>query len=117
LTVTDVEHWLRDPYTIYAKHVLQLAPLDPIDTPPGARDRGNLIHDAIGDFSKAHPDELPPDAAGVLIGIGRARFAPLADYPEAQAFWWPRFVRIACWFAGWDAGRRAVLTRTHAEIV
>jgi ATP-dependent helicase/nuclease subunit B len=116
ITVTDVEHWLRDPYTIYAKHVLRLAPLDPIDTPPGARDRGNLIHDAIGDFSKAHPDGLPPDAAGVLIGIGRARFAPLADYPEAQAFWWPRFVRIARWFAGWDAGRRAVLTHTHAEI-
>ena len=116
VTVTDVEHWLRDPYTIYAKHVLRLAPLDPVDTPPGARDRGNLIHDAIGDFSKAHPDGLPPDAAGVLIGIGRARFAPLADYPEAQAFWWPRFVRIARWFAGWDAGRRAALTRTHAEI-
>jgi ATP-dependent helicase/nuclease subunit B len=116
VTVTDVEHWLRDPYTIYAKHVLRLAPLDPIDTPPGARDRGNLIHDAIGDFSKAHPDRLPPDAAGVLIGIGRARFAPLADYPEAQAFWWPRFVRIARWFAGWDAGRRAELARTHAEI-
>jgi ATP-dependent helicase/nuclease subunit B len=116
ITVTDVEHWLRDPYTIYAKHVLRLAPLDPVDTPPGARDRGNLIHDAIGDFSKAHPDALPPDAAGVLIGIGRARFAPLADYPEAQAFWWPRFVRIARWFAGWDAGRRAALARTHAEI-
>lgn len=116
VTVTDVEHWLRDPYTIYAKHVLRLVPLDPVDTPPGARDRGNLIHDAIGDFSKAHPDGLPPDAAGVLIGIGRARFAPLADYPEAQAFWWPRFVRIARWFASWDAGRRAVLTRTHAEI-
>jgi ATP-dependent helicase/nuclease subunit B len=116
ITVTDVEHWLRDPYTIYAKHVLRLAPLDPVDTPPGARDRGNLIHDAIGDFSKAHPDHLPTDPAGVLIGLGRARFEPLADYPEARAFWWPRFLRIARWFAIWDAERRAVLTRTDAEI-
>jgi ATP-dependent helicase/nuclease subunit B len=116
ITVTDVEHWLRDPYTIYAKHVLRLAPLDPVDTPPGARDRGNLIHDAIGDFSKAHPDRLPPDPAGVLIGFGRARFAPLADYPEARAFWWPRFLRIARWFAIWDAERRTALARTEAEI-
>jgi ATP-dependent helicase/nuclease subunit B len=116
ITVTDVEHWLRDPYTIYAKHVLRLAPLDPVDTPPGARDRGNLIHDAIGDFSKAHPDRLPTDPAGVLIGLGRARFAPLADYPEARAFWWPRFLRIARWFAIWDAERRVALTRTDAEI-
>jgi ATP-dependent helicase/nuclease subunit B len=116
ITVTDVEHWLRDPYTIYAKHVLGLAPLDPVDTPPGARDRGNLIHDAIGDFSKAHPDHLPPDPAGVLIGLGRARFEPLADYPEARAFWWPRFLRIARWFAIWDAERRAAVTRADAEI-
>jgi ATP-dependent helicase/nuclease subunit B len=116
LTVTDVEHWLRDPYTIYAKHVLRLVPLDPVDTPPGARDRGNLIHDAIGDFTRAHPDRLPADPAGELIRLGRAHFAPLADYPEAQAFWWPRFVRIARWFAVWDAERRAALTKTHAEI-
>jgi hypothetical protein len=37
--VTEIEHWLRDPYTIYAKHILRLAPLDAIDTPPGAADR------------------------------------------------------------------------------
>jgi ATP-dependent helicase/nuclease subunit B len=116
ITVTDVEHWLRDPYTIYAKHVLRLAPLDPVDTPPGARDRGNLIHDAIGDFSRLHPDRLPPDPTGELIGLGRTRFVPLADYPEAQAFWWPRFLRIARWFAGWDAERRGALAHTHAEI-
>jgi ATP-dependent helicase/nuclease subunit B len=116
ITVTDVEHWLRDPYTIYAKHVLRLAPLDPVDTPPGARDRGNLIHDAIGDFSKLYPDRLPSDPAGELIQFGRTHFAPLADYPEARAFWWPRFLRIARWFAGWDAERRAALTRAQAEI-
>ena len=36
LSVTEIEHWLRDPYTIYAKHMLGLQPLDDIDTPPGA---------------------------------------------------------------------------------
>jgi ATP-dependent helicase/nuclease subunit B len=116
ITVTEVEHWLRDPYTIYAKHVLRLAPLDPVDTPPGARDRGNLIHDTIGDFSKLYADRLPTDPTGELIRFGRTHFAPLADYPEAQAFWWPRFLRIARWFAGWDAERRTALTRTQAEI-
>ena len=116
VTVTEVEHWLRDPYTIYAKHVLRLAPLDAVDTPPGARDRGNLIHDAIGDFSKLYADRLPADPASELIRFGWTHFTPLADYPEARAFWWPRFLRIARWFAGWDAERRAALTRMQAEI-
>src|SRR5208283_616156 len=40
LSVTEIEHWLRDPYSIYAKHVLRLAPLDEVDAAPGAAERG-----------------------------------------------------------------------------
>ena len=53
LSVTEIEHWLRDPYTIYAKHILRVAPLDAVDTPPGARDRGTVMHGAIGEFTDA----------------------------------------------------------------
>ena len=116
LSVTDVEHWLRDPYTIYAKHVLALAPLDAVDTPPGARDRGTVIHAAIAEFTKTFADHAPGDPIGELERFGRKHFAPLEDYPEARAFWWPRFLRIAAWFAGWDRKRRAVIATTHAEI-
>ncbi len=116
LSVTEIEHWLRDPYTIYAKHVLKLAPLDAVDTPPGAADRGNLIHDAIGDFIAAYPRELPADPARELIGFGETHFAALKDYPEARAFWWPRLLRIADWFARYDAGRRAAVAALYTEI-
>ncbi len=51
LSVTAIEDWLRDPYTIYAKFILRLQPLDAVDTPPGARDRGTVIHGAIGDYT------------------------------------------------------------------
>lgn len=116
LSVTEIEHWLRDPYTIYAKHILRLAPLDPVDTPPGAADRGSAIHAAIGDFAQEFAAALPPDACAELVRFGRARFAPLSDYPEAQAFWWPRFVRIAQWFAGFEQTRRADTAAVRAEI-
>jgi ATP-dependent helicase/nuclease subunit B len=116
LSVTEIEHWLRDPYTIYAKHILRLNPLDAVDTPPGARDRGTVIHKAIGDFTERFAGGLPDDPYGELIALGRAAFAPLNDYPEAQAFWWPRFERIASWFVGWEIERRARVTAVHAEI-
>jgi ATP-dependent helicase/nuclease subunit B len=116
LSVTEIEHWLRDPYTIYAKHVLKLAPLDEIDTAPGASDRGTLIHDSIGEFAKTYTDKMPDDPVAKMREIGERHFKPLADFPEARAFWWPRFLRIAEWLAGYETARRAKLSALHAEI-
>jgi len=116
MTVTDVEHWLRDPYTIYAKHILRLFPLEAVDTAPGARDRGNLIHAAIGEFTETYAQRWPADPLETLLELGRKHFAPLETDPEARAFWWPRLVRIARWFVGWEAARRPGLRRTWAEV-
>jgi ATP-dependent helicase/nuclease subunit B len=107
LSVTEIETWLRDPYSIYARHVLRLQPLDAIDTPPGARDRGTVIHGAIEKFTRQFKDALPADAIGELIKLGETEFAALEDFPEARAFWWPRFLRIARWFVDFETRRRA----------
>lgn len=116
LPVTDIEHWLRDPYTIYAKHILRLQALDPVDTPPGARDRGTVIHKAIGDFTAQFADGLPDDPLTELMALGREAFAPLNEFPEARAFWWPRFERIARWFVEWEIERRAKVQSVFAEV-
>jgi ATP-dependent helicase/nuclease subunit B len=116
LSVTEIEHWLRDPYTIYAKHILRLEPLDAVDTPPGARDRGSAIHTAIERFSKEFAAGLPPDPLAELLRIGREIFAPLNDYPEARAFWWPRFERIARWLVDWERRRRDNIEAIFAEV-
>jgi ATP-dependent helicase/nuclease subunit B len=115
LSVTEIEDWLRDPYTIYAKHVLRLRPLDPVDTEPGAAERGSIIHAAIAEFTQTYVKEPPADSIGALIALGEPRFAGLEDFPEARAFWWPRFKRIAHWFARWEADRRAVIAALTAE--
>jgi ATP-dependent helicase/nuclease subunit B len=116
LSVTEIEHWLRDPYTIYAKHILRLRPLDAIDTAPGAADRGTVIHGAIGDFTSAFAKGLPEDVLGHLLALGRQHFAALDEFPEARAFWWPRFEQIARWFADWETRRRPLIEAVQAEI-
>jgi ATP-dependent helicase/nuclease subunit B len=116
LSVTAIEDWLRDPYTIYAKYILRLSVLDAVDTPPGARDRGTVIHGAIGDFTAKFARGLPEDPSRELLKLGEKRFEPLNDYEEARAFWWPRFVRITRWFVQWDSERRVDIKALHAEI-
>jgi ATP-dependent helicase/nuclease subunit B len=115
LSVTEIETWLRDPYSIYARHVLNLRPLDAIDTPPGARDRGNVIHGAIEKFGKQFTDALPANALNELTRLGEEAFAVLEDFPEARAFWWPRFLRIARWFVDFETRRRGEATSINVE--
>ncbi len=116
LSVTAIEDWLRDPYTIYAKYILRLQPLDAVDTAPGARDRGTVIHGAIGDYTELFAQKPPADPMKELLALGEKHFATLADYPEARAFWWPRYLRITQWFARWDGARRADVKALYAEI-
>jgi ATP-dependent helicase/nuclease subunit B len=115
LSVTAIEDWLRDPYTIYARHILRLAPLDPVDMPLSAADRGSAIHAALGEFTQTYAGDLPDEVVRVLRGIGEKHFAPLMERPEARALWWPRFQRIARWFADWETARRGNITAISAE--
>jgi ATP-dependent helicase/nuclease subunit B len=59
---------------------------------------------------------MPDDPAAVLRAIGERHFKPLAEFPEAKAFWWPRFLRIADWLARIETARRAKLAKLDAEI-
>jgi ATP-dependent helicase/nuclease subunit B len=116
LSVTAIEDWLRDPYTIYAKHILKLEALDPVGMPLSAADRGSAIHDALGEFTKLNSKDLPADPVRVLRDIGEKHFKPLMGRPEARALWWPRFQRIIRWFAEWEAARRPEIAAIEAEI-
>jgi ATP-dependent helicase/nuclease subunit B len=115
LSVTAIEDWLRDPYTIYAKYILRLDALDPVDMPLSAADRGSAIHDSLGEFTETFAEHLPPDPARALREIGEKYFTPLMERPEARALWWPRFQRIARWFAEWELARRDAIERIVAE--
>jgi ATP-dependent helicase/nuclease subunit B len=98
LSVTQIETWIRDPYAIYARHILRLEKLDRIGMSPSALDRGILIHQVMEEFVHDHMDTLPPDALENLLERGKAAFAPLAVWPTEHAFWTTRFGRAAEWF-------------------
>ena len=87
LSVTQVETWLRDPYAIYARHILRLRPLDPIDAEPGPRERGIAIHAALERFLNAFPDCFPGDALEQLMRFGKGKPLPRqARRPRRRRF-------------------------------
>ncbi len=112
LSVTQVETWMRDPYAVYARHVLKLKPLDPIGAEPGAAERGIFIHEALDDFISGNRGELPPDALARLIACGEKAFGAALARPGVWVFWWPRFLRIARWFVDTERARRAAAFET-----
>ncbi len=115
LSVTEIETWRRDPYAIYAKHVLRLRALDPLDADPGAADRGTIIHKALDRFLHALQGPLPADAEERLVAFGREEFGAALDLPFVRAFWWPRFERIARWFVAKERARRVRIETISAE--
>jgi ATP-dependent helicase/nuclease subunit B len=115
LSVTRIETWMRDPYGIYARYILRLQALDPIDADPGAADYGSFIHDALDKFLVAYPKVLPDDALERLLEIGKDCFGASLARPGIEAFWWPRFERIARWFVDEEAGRRAEVVTSLSE--
>ena len=114
LSVTEIETWMRDPYAIYAKHILGLKQLDPLDADPGVAERGEFIHKALDLFVQRDPAPLA-DPVAALLEIGREAFGEALARPGVWAFWWPRFERIARWFVDIEADRRALILQSWTE--
>jgi ATP-dependent helicase/nuclease subunit B len=117
LSVTRIELWMRDPYSIYAREILKLRPLDPLEADPGAAERGTMIHDALDAFLQEFSGALPDDAETRLIAIGKEKFGSALSRPAVRAFWWPRFVRIARWFVAQERLERAAIAASRTEVI
>jgi ATP-dependent helicase/nuclease subunit B len=113
--VTQIETWLRDPYAIYARHILGLKPLDELDADPGRAELGTIIHQALDEFVRCFPRELTADAESDLLRIGREQFGPFLSRPGAWAFWWPRFERIARWLVAEERAHRSSIAESLSE--
>lgn len=116
LSVTQVETWMRDPYALYARHILGLLPLDPLNAQLEASDRGTLIHDALDQFFKICPDPHHKHALDILLTIGKTLFEPFEKDPSVKLFWWPRFCHLAHWFIEYERSTRLSGTQTFTEV-
>ncbi|MYZ50424.1 double-strand break repair protein AddB, partial [Propylenella binzhouense] len=112
LSVTEIETLIRDPYAVYARHVLGLRPFEPIAKALDAAERGTLIHRVLERFVKERPGgPFDGEAERRLAGIADEVFALFEDFPEVATVWRPRFDRIARWFLTTEGGRAEICER------
>lgn len=116
LPVTAIETLMRDPYSVYAKYILNLRPHQPIDAMPNVAEKGTFIHAALDQFVKKFPNTLPVNARETLINIGQDAFKSRMEHTSVKAFWWPRFERIVDWFLTFEEKRRDVSRTLGTEV-
>ncbi|WP_170760956.1 double-strand break repair protein AddB [Ruegeria lacuscaerulensis] len=106
LSVTEIKRLIRDPYAIYAKHVLRLKPLDPLVQAPDALLRGIVIHEILEHFVK--------DSVLDMALLTRENFLKRAEslldqhvaWPTARKLWLARLECIADDFLNAETARR-----------
>ncbi|HYC97274.1 double-strand break repair protein AddB [Brevundimonas sp.] len=107
LPVTGVERWVRDPYAIYARYVLNLRQMDRPGQSAEALARGNAVHKAVERLTLSWPEALPDDCADQLESLLLEELGHHGFEEAAMARETPLARNCARWLAGWEAGRRA----------
>ncbi|MDP1739208.1 MAG: double-strand break repair protein AddB [Caulobacter sp.] len=113
--VTRIEALTRDPYSIWARDILKLFPLDRPDEPVESKARGTAIHKAFEDFAAAWTNGEPQDATGLferlyleaLVAQGLPRAMMARERALAR--------EAARWAADLERDRRADGRAIHVE--
>jgi ATP-dependent helicase/nuclease subunit B len=127
LSVTNIEKLMRDPYAIYASKILGLKALDPIDKDPGPAEFGNFVHKALEMFVKGWESGIWNlesrsnldsrfQILDSLLNCGHEILKQQDLKPAIISFWWPRFERIAKWFAENEPQRREGKLKILSEV-
>ena len=110
LSVTEVKRLIRDPYAVYAKHVLRLRPLNPLMRTPDALLRGIVVHDVLEQLIKTSVAEDKPVTREQLLAISETVLAQNVPCATARALWQARLDRVADHIVHGEEIRRARAT-------
>jgi ATP-dependent helicase/nuclease subunit B len=115
IAVTDLDRLQADPFAFYAKAILRLRPLDPVDADHSAAWKGTAVHQILEEWYKQ--DDCDPET---LLGRARALIEGDAIHPMLRALWQPRLIEAIKWIAELEArhqseGRRPTAAETWGE--
>ena len=98
LSVTEIKTLVRDPYAIYARHVLKLRPLDPLRPEADPRLRGVVLHEILEVYLRSGGGGREK-----LLAITDAVLAERVAWPLARTIWHSRIAKAADAFLDFSA--------------
>lgn len=98
LSVTEIKTLVRDPYAIYARHVLKLRPLDPLRPVADPRLRGTVLHEILEIYLRSGGGGRER-----LLAITEAVLAEKVAWPLARTIWHSRIAKAADAFLTFSA--------------
>ena len=100
--VTDVDRLNADPFAFYAKTMLKLRSLDPVDADVTAAWKGSAVHDVLQQWLQQ--DDCDPAR---LLDRTRALLEQDEIHPMLRALWGPRLNEAIEWIANQEAANQA----------
>jgi ATP-dependent helicase/nuclease subunit B len=94
LPVTAIETWMRDPYSLYAKYILKLTYLDPVEQESDAALHGQWLHSVLEWFIRQYPNHLPTDSVAQILSFAKEH----DKVPRDIALLLPRLQKVVSWF-------------------
>ena len=94
ISVTEVDRLKADPFSFYARKLLALAALDPVDADPSPAWRGSAVHQILEAWMKQ--DACDPER---LRARAEVLLAEQDAHPLLRAMWQPRLLEAIDWIA------------------
>ncbi|MEO1026054.1 MAG: double-strand break repair protein AddB [Pseudomonadota bacterium] len=116
-SVTEIKTLIRDPYAIYAKHILKLEALDPLTPTPDARLKGIVFHDVLEEFYALDADFSDRDrAAKRLREITMRLLQAKVPWPATQLHWLGHLASIFDHLFDAEVARRSTTDQLAREV-
>lgn len=115
LSASGIDLLIQDPYSVFAKYILKLYPLDDLDKEPDQRDYGTLVHAIIEEFNNIYPGDIPENIQDILLELGKKHFQTMQLSKELEAFWRPKFEKTAEWIAATEKEYRGQVRKVNNE--
>lgn len=115
IAVTSIDKLFSDPFTIYARYVLRLKPLQSVDAEPESSDFGQLAHRAIEHLTRHWNETATPATEAQLEQIANQALHSLAARPNINLFWRMRLLNGLRFVNREEAKRRLAPMQVEPE--